>query len=60
MASSFNYVSLLHVSRSCNVVAHKLAQVGIGFDQDVSLVWLENYPAYVTDLVASDLSLSTS
>jgi hypothetical protein len=47
----FNVVSLLHVPRSCNVVAHSLAQEGAALNSGTRLVWLENFPAFVNDLV---------
>jgi hypothetical protein len=50
----FNVVSLLHVPLSCNVVAHSLAQEGAALNSGTRLIWLENFPAFVNDLVASD------
>jgi hypothetical protein len=58
ICSSFNVVSLFHVPRSCNVAAYSLAQEGAALNPGSRLVWLENFPAFVSDLVANDLSLS--
>jgi hypothetical protein len=50
ISSSFNNVSLLHVSRSCNVVAHSVAHEGATLNSGSRLVWLENFPAFVNEL----------
>jgi hypothetical protein len=57
LLSSFNTVIPLFAPRSCNGVAHRLAQVRAELDNDSGVFWLENFPAFVTELVASDISL---
>jgi hypothetical protein len=58
--SSFNTVIPMFAPRSCNAVAHRLAQFGVALENDSCVLWLENFSAFVTDLVASDISLSSS
>jgi hypothetical protein len=57
IGASFNDVLLLFAPRSCNAVAHRLAQEGIALDPGSSMFWLVSFPTLVTELVARDLSL---
>jgi hypothetical protein len=59
LRSPFNSAIPLFAPRSCNAVAHRLAQFGVELQNGSSTCWLENFPAFVTDLVASDVSLSS-
>jgi hypothetical protein len=42
--------------RNCNTAAHAIAQFGKGADA-LNSFWLEDAPAFVSGLVASDLAL---
>jgi hypothetical protein len=53
--SSYNNIILLHMSRSCNTVAHRLAHEGVVLDSVSRVVWL---PVSANEIVASDLTLS--
>jgi hypothetical protein len=57
IAVFFNDVIVKCSPRSCNLVAHKLAQEGAGLESGSCNVWLENFPVFVTDLVTSEVSL---
>jgi hypothetical protein len=53
----FNSVIPMFATRSCNEVAHRLAQFGAALQNVLGVFWLENFLAIVTDSVASDLEL---
>jgi hypothetical protein len=45
--------------RSCNAIVHRIAQFGVvALEDEACVLWLENFLAFVTDLVASDISLT--
>jgi hypothetical protein len=59
LRSSFNTAIPMFAPRTCNAIAHRLAQFGVELENVSSVCWLEDFPAFVTDLVASDISLSS-
>jgi hypothetical protein len=58
IVSSFNVVKVMCAPRSCNNVAHKLADNGVVTVHGSPSVWVTSLPNFVTDLVTSELMLS--
>jgi len=54
MATLFSSVEVLHTTRSCNSVAHGLAQVGRSRDLGHPGVWMNPLPTFVNDLLVCD------
>ena len=52
----FSGVSIVSCPRSCNVVAHSLAAYGAKLEAGISEIWLGQFPDFVNDAVAGDLS----
>ncbi|VAH43129.1 unnamed protein product [Triticum turgidum subsp. durum] len=52
----FSGVSIVSCPRSCNVVAHSLAAYGAKLEAGISDIWLGQFPDFVNDAVAGDLS----
>jgi hypothetical protein len=56
---SFHSTISMFAPQSCNAVAHRLVQFEVELENDSSVCCLGNFPAFITDLVASDISLSS-
>ena len=54
LATMFNSCSVVHVTRSCNTVAHNLARYGRGRDPDHPVIWMYPLPDFVNDLLVRD------
>lgn len=49
-------VSIIHCKRECNVAAHTLAAQGVCMEAGCSENWLGQFPKFVSDAVAGDMS----
>ncbi|RLN07311.1 hypothetical protein C2845_PM11G03640 [Panicum miliaceum] len=54
MATMFTSVTVVHVHRSCNSVAHELARIGRSRDLDHPAVWMTPLPEFVNVLLVRD------
>ena len=54
LSTSFSSWSVIHVYRSCNMVAHELARVGRDRHPDHPIIWMHPLPAFVNNLLVSD------
>lgn len=50
----FEVLAICHCNRSCNAVAHELAQSSMSRDPDEPLRWLDPLPPFVQDLLIRD------
>lgn len=55
LSNSFNYCSFSFVSRTCNTVAHSMAQLSLSFEE--MRVWMEDHPPELLSLVSADKAL---
>jgi len=55
MSMNFFRVDVVHVPRSSNRCAHKLARIGLNWDPDRSHVWIDPLPEFVQSLVSHDV-----
>ena len=55
MSVNFFRVDVVHVPRSSNRCAHKLARIGLNWDPDRSHVLIDPLPEFVQSLVSHDV-----
>ena len=53
LLASFSESKVSWIRRSANVVAHKLAKVGVG--EDLCKVWVGDTPDYVLDVLSDEI-----
>ncbi len=60
LLSSYKDVRVQFCPRNCNGVAHVLDNFAASLEPNSHLLWLDNFPEFVTHLVSSDLARSSS
>ena len=58
LSLQFSVTQVVYCPRACNNVAHELARFGATLASSTPVVWAEDFPEFICNLVNSDLAVS--